>query len=326
MDVLTVLQSYWGVFYKLMKEFFFSENSRMWWAWILITFPLIGASVGVIEMRKEKRPITLKGLFEFVFPQSIYKSKSFRNDVIIVGSLYLFYAFVLLMVAGVGAESILVKMIGFINTSGMESLSLGAYKKTLAYSIGIHLFFTFIVILFYDFGFTMLHFAFHKVPFLWKFHKVHHSAEHLTPLTVARFHLVEFILQKISEGFFLGLIFGIFYFLLPEGVDIYKVFGLSIFGVLFSSIGVFRHSHIWISYGPYLSYVFCSPAMHQIHHSTEARHLDKNYSQVFSFWDYLLGSLYIPKEKETFSVGLVGEKEWNEAPLLKQAATHLSQR
>lgn len=309
-----------------MKEFFLSENSRMWWAWILITFPLIGGLVGYLDLRKEKKQITLKSLFEFVFPKHIYTSKSFRNDVIIVSALYLTYAVFIFFITSMEARVIIGKMIATITSGAIAAPSLSSYQKSLSYGLGIHLVFTFIVILFYDFGFTMLHVAFHKIPFLWKFHKVHHSAEHLTPLTVARFHLVEFILQRTSEGFFIGLIFGIFYFLLPQGIDLYKIFGLSIFGIIFSSIGVFRHSHIWISYGPYMSYIFSSPAMHQLHHSTEPRHIDKNYAQVFSFWDYLLGSLYIPKERETFSVGLAGEKEWNDGSFLKQATTHFNNR
>lgn len=51
--------------------------------------------------------------------------------------------------------------------------------------------------------------------------------------------------------------------------------------------------------------------MHQIHHSKEPWHIDKNLSQIFSFWDYLLGSLYIPKKREIFEVGLSEEKDWN---------------
>lgn len=309
-------------FYAQLKALVTDENSRLWWAWILITYPLIGMLVGFIDMRKAKQPITLIGLLKYVFPTEIYKSRSFRNDVLIVFALYFFYAIVLFLIPGFEAKKILVSFIGFFNSETITSSFIGSYKDTATAGLGMHLFFTFIAILLYDFGFTFLHFLYHRIPFLWKLHKVHHSADHLTPLTVARFHLGEYVLQKISEGVMLGLIFGLFFFILPTSIDLYKVAGLSIFGILFSSIGVFRHSHIWISYGP-LSYIFCSPAMHQIHHSTEARHIDKNFSQIFSFWDYLLGSLYIPKEKETFPVGLAGEKNWNDGSWVKFLGIHL---
>ncbi len=310
MFVIEFLETVGLSFASQMKEIFLGENSRLWWGWLLLTYPIIGACVGVYELKKTGQAITPKSVFNFVFPPKIYKSASLLNDFSIVLSLYILYAFVLLLFKGIESKAIVGKMMQFSRTDILDQVNLGGYRKSITAGIGVHLFFTFLVILAYDFGFTMLHYAFHRFPFLWRFHRVHHSAEHLTPLTVARFHLVEYVLIKIVEGFTLGLIFGLFYFLLPDAIDIYKVFGLSLFGILFSSIGVFRHSHIWISYGP-LSYIFCSPAMHQIHHSKEERHLDKNLSQIFSFWDYMLGTLYIPKEREYFAVGLAGEEDWN---------------
>ncbi len=310
------------IFLGQLKFLFLSEDSRLWWAWILVTYPVFGMFVGFLEMRRAQKPITLRGLWQFVFPSKIYKSASFRNDILIVLALYIGYSIVLGLFSSLEAKSIIGQMIGAFKSDRITTSFAGPLKGSVASSLPVHLFFTFLVIVAYDFGFTMLHFAFHRVPFLWNLHKVHHSAEHLTPLTVARFHLGEYVLQKISEGLTLGLIFGIFFYLLPESINIYKVFGLSIFGILFSSIGVFRHSHIWISYGP-LDYIFCSPAMHQIHHSTEARHLDKNFSQIFSLWDRLLGSLYVPKEKEIFNVGLANEKDWNSGSWKKFMGIHL---
>ena len=319
MDWITNLAN---IFLGQMKFLFLSEDSRLWWGWILLTYPVLGMFVGFIEMRRAKEPITAKGLWQFVFPATIYKSASFRNDILIVLALYIGYSLILGLFSNLEAKSIIGKLIEASKSDTITNSFAGPYKGTVPASLPVHLFFTFLVIVAYDFGFTMLHFAFHRVPFLWNLHKVHHSAEHLTPLTVARFHLGEYVLQKISEGFTLGLIFGIFFYLLPESINIYKVFGLSIFGILFSSIGVFRHSHIWISYGP-LNSIFCSPAMHQIHHSTEARHLDKNFSQIFSIWDRLLGSLYLPKGREKFNVGLADEKDWNNGSWKKFMGIHL---
>ncbi len=311
MAILESIQAMSANFLAQLKENFLGENSRLWWAWLVIAFPLIGAIVGAYELKKSRQAVTIKGLFNFVFPKEIYKSASFKNDLIIVFSLYATYAIILFLIGGAESKVIIGKMIHFFSSSDiMDQLKLGGFKKAATLNLGLHLFFTFLVILVYDFGFTMLHYAFHKIPFLWRFHRVHHSAEHLTPFTVARFHLVEYILMKAVEGLTIGFIFAIFYYILPKGVDMYKVFGLSLFAILFSAIGVFRHSHIWISYG-FMNYIFCSPAMHQIHHSKEPRHIDKNLSQIFSFWDYFLGTLYVPKTRETFAVGLSDEEGWN---------------
>src|SRR5690606_24355142 len=69
-----------------------------------------------------------------------------------------------------------------------------------------------------------------------------------------------------------------------------------------------RHSHIWLNYPEWLSHIFISPAQHQIHHSTEVRHFDKNLGLIFAFWDKLFGTLYVPKGYEKFSFGINKKK------------------
>jgi hypothetical protein len=51
-------------------------------------------------------------------------------------------------------------------------------------------------------------------------------------------------------------------------------------------------------YGSVISQVLVSPWMHQVHHSRETRHLDMNMGFIFSFWDRLFGTLYVPKKDE----------------------------
>jgi sterol desaturase/sphingolipid hydroxylase (fatty acid hydroxylase superfamily) len=79
----------------------------------------------------------------------------------------------------------------------------------------------------------------------------------------------------------------------------------------------FRHSQIWIPFPRWLSFVFSSPAMHQIHHSAEERHWDKNYAIVISLWDWMLGTLYIPRERERFALGVHGEPRGEHDSVLK---------
>ncbi|MEM9145890.1 MAG: sterol desaturase family protein, partial [Pseudomonadota bacterium] len=63
-------------------------------------------------------------------------------------------------------------------------------------------------------------------------------------------------------------------------------------------------SHVWLSYGPVLEHVFISPAQHQIHHSRAVRHHNKNYGEIFAFWDWMFGTLYVPKRHEVLEFGL----------------------
>ena len=66
-----------------------------------------------------------------------------------------------------------------------------------------------------------------------------------------------------------------------------------------------RHSHIWLSFGPFVEHIFFSPAQHQIHHSTDPRHFNKNFASDLSIWDWMFGSLYVTHGKENIRVGLV---------------------
>ena len=83
------------------------------------------------------------------------------------------------------------------------------------------------------------------------------------------------------------------------------IFGVSIVGFVLALLGThLRHSHIWMSYGPVLNRLFMSPAHHQIHHSIDPRHWNKNFSVKLAVWDALFGTLYNPGAPETLQVGL----------------------
>jgi sterol desaturase/sphingolipid hydroxylase (fatty acid hydroxylase superfamily) len=66
-----------------------------------------------------------------------------------------------------------------------------------------------------------------------------------------------------------------------------------------------RHSHLWVSFGPKLEHILTSPAMHQVHHSTAKRHLDRNLAQYFAFLDWMAGTLYVPQGQEELVFGLI---------------------
>lgn len=80
---------------------------------------------------------------------------------------------------------------------------------------------------------------------------------------------------------------------------------VSLFPFFFGLFGHhLQHSHVWLSFGPWLSRLYISPAQHQIHCSRDPRHRDKNSGIKFALWDALFGTLYVPKEPETLQVGL----------------------
>jgi len=164
-----------------------------------------------------------------------------------------------------------------------------------------------------DLGFFLCHALHHKSKFFWEFHKVHHSAQVLTPITNYRFHPVEKILMVTITGITAGSVIGVFFYLFGDqvGVPNYLLITAANVGVItygFRFIANHRHSHIWLSFGPKLEHVFISPAQHQIHHSCEARHLDKNLGLQFAIWDWIAGTLYVPNGWELFALGLENDE------------------
>jgi creatinine amidohydrolase/Fe(II)-dependent formamide hydrolase-like protein/sterol desaturase/sphingolipid hydroxylase (fatty acid hydroxylase superfamily) len=169
--------------------------------------------------------------------------------------------------------------------------------------------FTFFLILVADFAVFISHYLQHKLPLLWEFHKVHHSAQVLTPITVYRMHPIDDLLNFSAGGFLSGTALGLVFFLSAGKANIYNIAGSNLIYIVFYLLGFnLRHSHIWLSYGNFWSKIFISPAQHQIHHSEKAVHFDKNFGLMFAFWDNGFNTLYIPQAKETIHFGL-GETE-----------------
>lgn len=171
--------------------------------------------------------------------------------------------------------------------------------------------YTIVSVIAIDIGIYLSHRAQHSIPFLWEFHKVHHSAEKLTPLTLYRMHPVDLFITAFIVSFLGGLAFAGLFYLTGETPQALTLFGLNVITLGFYLIGYnLRHSHIWFNYPVWLSKIFISPAQHQIHHSSDPKHFDRNFGLIFSFWDRFGKSHYIPHRYEKLSFG-ISKKEPN---------------
>jgi sterol desaturase/sphingolipid hydroxylase (fatty acid hydroxylase superfamily) len=140
---------------------------------------------------------------------------------------------------------------------------------------------------------------------LWPFHALHHSAEVLTPLTATRNHPVFLMIRNVIYSLVLGVVVAFSLFLLIGEIDLLTIGGANAGYVLFNVFGAnLRHSHVWLSYGRTLEHILISPAQHQIHHSCDVKHHNKNYGEVFAFWDWMFGTLYIPDAEEKLTFGI----------------------
>ncbi|NTS78014.1 sterol desaturase family protein [Catenovulum sp. SM1970] len=165
-------------------------------------------------------------------------------------------------------------------------------------SLSLMLLFTITVFLFEDFSRFLVHYAYHKVPLLWRFHAIHHSALTMTPLTLYRVHFIEYCINACRSLVVTGTVSGVFIYCFVGRIGVYEVLGVSIFNLVFNLAGAnLRHSHVWLGFGKFENW-FISPAQHQIHHSSHAQHLDKNFGASLSIWDRLFGS-WLGSKKQT---------------------------
>ena len=147
-----------------------------------------------------------------------------------------------------------------------------------------------------DLGFFLAHLAQHRIPVLWEFHKVHHSAPVLQPLTVLRRHPLDVVLDRGLTSVVLGPVFGVVGWLGGGQLAPLTIFGVN--AILFVALTAgfnLQHSHVWLSFGP-LDRWLISPAAHQLHHSVDPAHHDRNFGNFLAVWDRLAGSLLTPRE------------------------------
>ncbi len=160
-----------------------------------------------------------------------------------------------------------------------------------------------------DFFSFLIHWLFHKIPILWQFHKVHHSATVMNPITQYRIHPVELLFNNISYLIALGLVQGIFSWIYFSHKEDVTYISTNVFTILFFFSGAnLRHSHVKLRYFSFLENFFISPFQHQIHHSNDPKHFNKNLGSKFALWDILFGTLVKSHEAKYIKFG-IGTKE-----------------
>ncbi len=152
--------------------------------------------------------------------------------------------------------------------------------------------FTLVLFVSDDFTRFLLHYTLHKVPFLWEFHKVHHSATVLTPITIYRSHPVESLLYGMRSALTQGIAVGFCYYFLGPTLSMVDILGANVFVFVFNIMGSnLRHTSVWLSWGTSIEKWFISPAQHQIHHSDKRIHIDCNFGSALAIWDRLFKCL-----------------------------------
>lgn len=137
-----------------------------------------------------------------------------------------------------------------------------------------------------ELGYYWGHRLCHQVPFLWRFHAVHHSAEHVNFLVNARAHPLDMVFGRLAmllPLFALGLSS-------PAGSAASMPVWLLLFSLGWSFV---IHANVRLRFGP-LEELIASPAFHHWHH-TRDDHTDRNFSTMLPFIDRLFGTFYLPR-------------------------------
>ena len=157
-----------------------------------------------------------------------------------------------------------------------------------------------LAILVLDFAIWAQHLITHKIPLLWRLHRVHHADRDMDVSTAIRFHPLEIMLSMLLK-------IGLVYLLGPSAVAVV------IFEVMLNGAALFNHANIRLPLplDRALRWVIVTPDMHRIHHSTLRAEHDSNYGFSITLWDRLFGT-YIAEPKagqDKMTVGLAWQDD-----------------
>lgn len=132
-----------------------------------------------------------------------------------------------------------------------------------------------------DFSVWLEHFASHKIPLLWRIHRMHHSDQGFDLTTALRFHPLEIVLSMVWKAAIIILLGA-------------PVFAVLVFEIVLNGMAMFNHANARLPkrLDAVLRKLVVTPDMHRVHHSTINKETDSNYGFNFSFWDRIF-STYI---------------------------------
>jgi sterol desaturase/sphingolipid hydroxylase (fatty acid hydroxylase superfamily) len=134
------------------------------------------------------------------------------------------------------------------------------------------------------------HRTFHRMPFLWRFHAVHHSIRSVDWMAGSRLHIIDVLLTRAFSYlplYVLGFSLEVFY----------------LYVIIVSLQAVLAHANTRMQFG-FLKYLIVTPQYHHWHHSDNPSAYDKNFAIHFPFIDFLFGTYHLPGDQWPESTGL----------------------
>ena len=167
----------------------------------------------------------------------------------------------------------------------------------LNYLDGAYLIEVAIAVIVLDFVIYLQHVLFHAIPFLWRFHLMHHTDPDLDVTSGVRFHPIEIIISIVIKLIVVWL-------LGPPALAVL------IFEIVLNGTSMFNHSNIFIplNLDRVIRLIIVTPDMHRVHHSVIMKETDSNYGFTLPWWDRLFGTYRAQPEKghQEMTIGISG--------------------
>ncbi len=275
------MEKYWTIFQNSFSGYFnylINEIANPSWTnyfyWLLVLSLAVWMIEIILPWRKN---------------QKIFRKDFWLDSFYILFNFFLFSLIGYNAISNVGVElfSDFLNLFGVSNIVAIEVQSLPTWAQ---------LSIMFVVA---DFIQWNVHRQLHKQPWLWKYHKVHHSIKEMGFAAQFRFHFMETIFYKTAQYIPLAMI----------GFGIQEFIIVHMFAVL---IGHLNHANVGWSYGVF-GYIFNNPKMHIWHHAKalpQEHPQGMNYGLSLSIWDYLFGTAYIPEDGKNLELGFAGDEDF----------------
>jgi sterol desaturase/sphingolipid hydroxylase (fatty acid hydroxylase superfamily) len=266
-----------------------------------------GAAYTFLTHTYHQEPMTLRGFLRFCLPRHVLMGQQTRLDLayaLITKAARVLWAWA--FVSNLAWAYLFCAALHHLGgSSGLATVTLHrqptAVERTIFLTVGIMVF---------DFYTFSAHYILHRVPLMWQFHKVHHSALALIPVTTRRSHPVQEVWNATWNSMGVGAWIAAFSCVTSLPLADVTILGINAWMLIdMCSFHHLRHSHVYMRYPAWLERVIMSPAQHQIHHSREERHLDRNFGLLFSCWDQLFGTIAYSEPVPAANLGLTEGQE-----------------
>ncbi len=159
-----------------------------------------------------------------------------------------------------------------------------------------------LVILLFDFAIWFQHLITHKIPLLWRLHRVHHADRDIDVTTAIRFHPVEILLSMLLK-------IGLVYLIGPAA------WAIIAFEIILNGTAMFNHANIKLPLGldAVVRQFLVTPDMHRVHHSDKRFEHDSNYGFSLSIWDRMFGT-YVAQPENGHDDMTIGLQWQDDAP------------